>query len=393
MPKKTLLGALEIEEIFAFFDFPRLFLCRNQTGQKYLAMSVEDSPEHVTFLLLALSKSRFNAIASKGLDLRQAFLQAEEGFVYCFKIAINDGEDDTYALGINDVPRDWLPLSNSDLGVVSVPLEVEDLSDIDKAARGGNREAVNVVLDLADRADNEIPARNLSSFVGAFQELVDALGQVCKGEPTLRGAIPAEILQQTRLNVAGTFAGSFGISMRASGFSDILGDALLREAMSEVIFLLQAQDQEDLLSNKLHELKGRVTSKYRALLEQLDASSASLNLRWRSPKPDSRADVELSREKVSAALKLVSMMDLQMAEEVRVPCILYGLNIRTRTYEFWTLDGNQKYAGKLGDHVPERVSHARLKDKYVATVKKMVEVQSASGEERERWVLMDLSPM
>lgn len=393
LPINTVLGALELEEVFVFFDFPRLFVCRNQTGQRYLGVSVEDTPALVKFLFLAISKPRFNALAQKQFDLREAFLHAEEGFVYCLEVATEDERNNLYVLEINDIPSDWLPLEGADLGAEPIALEIEDLSDIDRVAKGSNREAINLVLDLAGRTDNEIPARSLSSFVGAFQELLDALGQACKGEPTIRGAIPAEILQQTRLNVAGTFAGSFGISMRAHNFSDILGDALMRDAIEQAIFLLQAQDDEDLLSNKLHELKGRVTSKYRSLLEQLDSSSASLNLRWRSPRPDSRADIELTRDKVTAALRIVSMVDLQMAEEVEVPCTLYGLNIRTRSYEFWTLETNEKYSGKLGEDVPERVSHARLQDKYIATVKKVIEVQSASGEEKDRWVLMDLRPM
>ncbi|MEQ6886605.1 DUF6575 domain-containing protein [Salicola sp. Rm-C-2C1-2] len=390
LPQNTVLGAMQMEEVFIHFDFPRLFLCRNKVGQRYLGLSVEDGDNELEFVFVAVSPWRLNALIRQDLDLQSAITHAEEGVVLRVGRSIYRDSSSVDIINVSQVPDDWLPDNDVYLETEGTLEDFEDLSDVDSASAGSNREIVNLGFDLADRRDHEIPARVLSSLLGTFQELIDAIGQSCKGEATLRGAIPGEILRQTRLNVAGSFKSSFGVQIRAQNLSDIFGETLLRDALGELANLLGTEADEDRISNKLHQLRGRVASKYKNLLQELGSSSAGVHVRWRSPSPDSHADITLTRETINAALKIVNMIDLQMAEEVEVPGTLYGLNVRTGVFELWSLDEKEKYTGKLADEVPDRVSHATLQERYVATVRKFLEVQSASGEEKEKWVLVDL---
>src|SRR5690625_6515977 len=117
--------------------------------------------------------------------------------------------------------------------------------DVYRVSSSTRREAVNILVHSRDSRRTEIPTRRLSSILSTFQELVDALGQRCEGEPTLRGAIPAGITDRTRMNVAHTFPGSFGVHMRADQNSDLLNDSLLGGSLQALTHLLDARDDEE----------------------------------------------------------------------------------------------------------------------------------------------------
>src|SRR5690625_4482267 len=85
-PYTSLLGHLEVEEVFEFYDIPRLFSARNRSGQYFLALSVEEDADEHKFLYVPVSAQRLSYIRTGGLDLRQAFNQPEDGTVVLVKI-------------------------------------------------------------------------------------------------------------------------------------------------------------------------------------------------------------------------------------------------------------------------------------------------------------------
>jgi len=390
-PYTSLLGHLEVEEVFEFYDIPRLFSARNRSGQYFLALSVEEDADEHKFLYVPVSAQRLSYIRTGGLDLRQAFNQPEDGTVVLVKIPAR-GDATATTKFASELPEDWLPMADEFLALEGSEEFSRTVVDVYRVSSSTRREAVNILVHSRDSRRTEIPTRRLSSILSTFQELVDALGQRCEGEPTLRGAIPAGITDRTRMNVAHTFPGSFGVHMRADQNSDLLNDSLLGGSLQELAHLLDARDDEERLSNKLHYLKGRAASKYRSFLESVASSDHGLRLLWGSPKDGRGGHFDLTREEIASALRVVSAIDLQMAEEVIIPCVLVGLNVRTKTYELSSLDDEQKFSGRISDEAPKEVSHATLSQQYKAFLRRMIEVQ-ASGEEKEKWILTDLQPL
>jgi hypothetical protein len=75
-------GLLRIVEIYVYYDGPRLFACKNASGQTFVAVWTEDAPAHDSWLLLAVSWARFRMLRSGRIDLRGAFADPEDGFVF-----------------------------------------------------------------------------------------------------------------------------------------------------------------------------------------------------------------------------------------------------------------------------------------------------------------------
>jgi hypothetical protein len=109
LPQSTILGNLEIIEVYVYCDQPCLFACRNRTGHIFLAVWIEETAVFNQWLYVALSEQRFTSIRSGKIDLRDAFLKSEEGFVFEVKITRDRSPDSIIIILCARLDEDWLP--------------------------------------------------------------------------------------------------------------------------------------------------------------------------------------------------------------------------------------------------------------------------------------------
>ncbi len=391
LPVGTQLGILSIEKVIEYFDFPRLFVCRSNLGQSYFALSTTDNDDSFEWLYVAVSESRKSAILQGNLPLAIAFKAPESGFV--IKVVTFIASDTplvSYLLpeqvSSEDLPEPEysLNLPTHEQGPVLARPPARDV------AIATRREVFDYRIFPGRDDIHEVPARKLGGILTITQELVDALGQASTGEPTIRGPISSEILQRTRLQVSHTFPGSFGVQFLAAEFSDLLDSSLISKALAEFSNIILAKNSEDLLSNKLHSLRGRVTSKYRRLLKELTDLNSGMSFEWGSVNPSMGGTYEMTPEEVRIAYSIVDRMEIAMAEEVTISGKLIGFNSRTRRYEIMSSDDGRTYAGKVAEEVILEVQNPAIGEFYEVDLRMLIETQSTSGDELIRWVLVRL---
>lgn len=390
LPTNTPIGKLELRRVVEYYDFPRIFTCTNSTGQIYFAISTYDDEEEFHWIYLPVSPLRLSAILAGATPLRQALLEPEGGFLFLLKTFADGHTDFSYALpeqiSEDDLPDEAYLINIQD--ETSSRLAIIDPSIVAQASR---RETFNYRIFPDEPNHYEIPSRKLGGILTSTQELLDALGQSSAEQPSVRGPIPAEILKKTKVNVAHVFEGSFGVQFRASEFSDLLNQSLISVAISEFSNVIMAADSEDLLSNKLHSLKGRVASKYRRLLKELSDINSGLELRWGAVQQGRGGTFSLTKEQVRKAYAIVDKIDIEMAVEVAINGKLVGFNSRALRYEIKSSEDERSYSGKVADDAVIEVINPAIGEYYSAKLRMLVETQSTSGDELVRWVLVNLS--
>ena len=123
LPQATHLGKLKTIEVYVYVDRPCLFSCRNATGYLFLAVWVDETEVDNLWLYVPVSEARFQAIRTGEIDLHDAFLQSEDGFVYQVKVSRNDDPDRVQAISCNTLDRSWLPLADECLDCKPEALE------------------------------------------------------------------------------------------------------------------------------------------------------------------------------------------------------------------------------------------------------------------------------
>lgn len=383
------LGKLEIIEVFDYYDFPRLFACKNRSGQKFLALSVEDTSNTHIFLYSPVSSDRYDLLSQGRLSIREAYSNPEDGQIY--KVEISSEGSSVSSMEVNDIPDRWLPDFECviEADEESTSEQKTSILPASKVAASMKREVANIALKLP-KGKTSILSRLLGNFIISFQELVDAVGQSLTGKPTLQGTIPREILDCTQLMVLQTYPSSFGIQFATDKQSDLFDNSLIGDALNSIYNLIIAESDRDKLSNLLHRLRGRTTSKYRALLGILLAVDGNVEFDWGSPKQGYGGKFTLTKETIAKAYEIVSIIEEQIGEEIQVVGKLVGLNVRTRNYEIRSNADKKKYSGKFAADLPSEISHAKINNLYKAVLKKVIKVQSTSGEEKEQWLLVKL---
>lgn len=389
LPINTILGDLNLLEVFEHFDFPRIFTCKNKTDQLYLVLSTFDDEDECHWLYLPISRLRLKAVLGGHMAFHAAFREPEDGFLLVVKTFVDHASELTYALP-DQVSDDDLPLPNYFLNLSSDHIEDEEIVDPRQVAKASRREAFNYYI-YPGEAKHEVGARKLGEILAITQELLDALGQAVDGKPTVRGPLAVELLQKTKVNVSHVFHDSFGVQFRADKYSDLLDHSKISDALVEFGNLLLAGDSEDLLSNKLHSLKGRVASKYSRLLKGLSDLQSGLFLDWGAVHHERGGKFSLTLEQVVKAHAIVDRIDIEMAEEVVVRGKLIGYNSRIQRYEIFSMEDAKNYSGRVADDAEIRVNYPAIGDLYIARLRMLVETQSTSGDELIRWVLIGLS--
>ncbi|MCC6075773.1 DUF6575 domain-containing protein [Pseudomonas sp. GCM10022188] len=389
LPQRTALGELSITNVFEYFDVLRLFSCKNRSGGQYLALSVFDDYEVFEWVYLPISTGRLSLLVSKLMDLREAYTSPEDG--YLFKVSSRlSGESSVEYIFPEQLLDDDLP---SEGAYLESPEEVKlgfGAVDASEAAISSRRETYNLHLYPTDTRLPELEIRGLGAVLVSFQDLVDSIGQYCSGEPTVRGPIPAGILEAVKFKATQVFEGSFGIQLKSAGVSDLFDNSLASDVLLELTNLLDVRDNADFLSNKLHAFKGRVSSKYRAFLREITKLNSPINIQWGSPNPGRGSTLSISRQELRRAFEIVNQIDIDMSESIAFRAELLGLDVQTKRYRVRSSVDGESYSGRISDDSVGKVSHSKINGIYDVVLKRLVETNSSSGAEVVKWVLVSL---
>lgn len=390
LPTRTWLGELEIIEVFDFFDYPRMLSCRNKAGQIFLALSVEEGADTAVFLYTPISLNRYRLLISGDLTIRDVIRLAEDDFV--FNVEFTPSGETASMIACSEIPDIWLPHEGEIIVTSEIATPYQFVQSATDYARSSLRETICFALKLP-RNSTQVAARILGDFLASFQELIDAIAQACAGEPTLRGSIPKTILDKSGFYVSNTYPSSFGIQLIADKQVDLFSDSLAGDAVEELFRLINAKADETLLRDILQTLKGRAASKYRSFLEALLDSEGDLEASWGSPNANRGGESLMSKQDMRGAYHIVSIFEQEVGELIHIQGTLFNLHVRTRSFEVRDLKDGKVYAGKLSEEAPESINHATLSENYTATLRRVTEVKSISGEERDKWLLIDLAPI
>ncbi len=118
------LEELETIEEYAYFNRPLLFSCRNSAGQIFFALWIKETEDFELYLCVPMSQQRFEEVDTGAIDIRDAFLKSESGFVYEVKILRENSPDDISTIPSEKINARWLPPAGESLKIEQETLPV-----------------------------------------------------------------------------------------------------------------------------------------------------------------------------------------------------------------------------------------------------------------------------
>jgi hypothetical protein len=204
---------------------------------------------------------------------------------------------------------------------------LSDLIDASQVSQIMEREILMFSLSFGSKYKSEAPISALSRILGSVQKMVNQIGTIKLIERSVAAdQIEQEIdylaskdlkpqtIEELELSAFGAFEGSFGLKLASSLIVPMTG-SVMPEILKELLILLEAGDQIQVLQEHLYRLRARSARKYTDVLQALKSSKADLKVDWGSTVPEYGGSVLLTYEVASKALALIN--DLK-SEETKV---------------------------------------------------------------------------
>src|ERR1700710_1343979 len=141
LPNSDYIGELEIIEVYEYLDGPKLFACRNLSGQIYLGLWTGFTSQGESYWLVAMTTDRYLAVRSGGITLARAFSQPESGIFYKCSIAFSNGRTTTEIFLAEQIDNALLPDANEKLALPTQTLVTRfDRLDLPRKAISSQRD-------------------------------------------------------------------------------------------------------------------------------------------------------------------------------------------------------------------------------------------------------------
>ena len=373
----TGLGELEIVETYVYYDQPVLFSCKSAAGHLYLAVAADKNDEHETWLYVGVSAERLNLIRSGTIDLHDAFVEPEDGFLLQEIIPYDDQTRPRMEpIQPDQISEDMLPMPGECLDLQ--PQMLPSLSNSEEIAEASGRETLNLTLNFAEDHKTEAPVVPFIEIVGGIQQVINRIRMVV----TNSNRITEHIKREMGISLLEVGRGSFNILLASTRDVDLYSDSdfgnAIGNAIDEFMKLLNAGSDPEELKKLLEQLKSKVAEDYTQLLKSLSKSVIDTRFKWTSPNPDRGGTASLSKSQMQGAIEILKRFQEESLPTFQVTGTLTGVWLRSKRFQIETTE--ETYTGKIADKVFETVSKPTVNQEYTAEIQEITERSETTDE-------------
>jgi hypothetical protein len=369
------LGRLEILEVYEYFDRPVLLALRSVSDATYLAVLVDTDNNVDRWLCVAVSRLRFEAVRSGGVDLRTGFGTPEDDRAFLFDVPHDDATPLIFSsVRTADIANDWLPAPN-----VKLELPTDTLPalarDIKAEAVQRHRDLFDVKLEPVDTTRNEAPIGLVGRVLERIQETINAL-------------LPNESAELMFVAVGG---GSF--EMRLASADQIISGSAITHASQEFGKLLQLADDDAAFRRHVTTLAPEVADKYLTFLRAIEDRVTATTIEWASPNSQHPPGHAVIRNELVKS-EIAAMVEIRDTRQFEVVGKLMTSSVRNNTFEFEPdepVSGVALFTGKASAEALDPAKRNAPGNRFTATIEE-IRKPKANNEVTLHYTLVRLTP-
>ncbi len=251
-----------------------------------------------------------------------------------------------------------------------------------------DKETVIVALTSPGLPPGQISLRVFSLVLGGLQDLSDSIANTLYNQPSEKGKIPQEILDQNEFILKETRAGSFEAVLELKHPEQISIEGPVQvQTIAELFGLLESSNAEDNLAETISRLGPRTLRNYAEWTKSIKELNTTVDLEWFSSfRPSTKISFNATKaEKVHSILNDFSNT---IEEEIEIKGKLTGANIRIKSFEIIKNDG-EKITGRISKDAVEKIADFGLDKNCKADLLK-VTVRGSADREKSFWTLRDI---
>lgn len=253
--------------------------------------------------------------------------------------------------------------------------------------RTSDSEELIITIHPKELPSGQISVRSLTTILGGFQNLSDSIANTLYNQPSEKGKIPQEILDFNEMIFKEARAGSFKAVLELKHSPQSSSEEPVQsQTLSELFELLFSSGGEESLSDSISFLGPRTLRNYAEWTKTLRDLDTTVEVEWMSSYKGS-SKVTINPDKAENIYKMLSDFSDPSEEEISLSGKLMGANVRTKTFEINTSDG-EIITGRISkDALPEVASF--VLDQQCNSILLKVTTKSKS-KEKVSWTLKSI---
>lgn len=252
-----------------------------------------------------------------------------------------------------------------------------------------NKEEVVLTMHPHGLPSGEVSVRELTLILGGLQDLTDSIANTLYNQPSEKGKIPSEILENNTFILKATRAGSFKAVLELKHSSqDSFDEPVQTQTIEELFSLFDSSNTLDKLTENISYLGPRTLRNYTEWTKSLKELKTSVDLDWFSAqKPHSKTSI--SNDKAENIYSFLSAFSDTKEEEITLSGTLTGANARIKTFEIFT-EGEEKITGRIFKDIVGVVACFGLNTKCEAELLKVTTINSTTNKTKISWTLKNI---
>lgn len=377
--KVDFLGTLTIKEIYYFYEEPQVFSCINKFGQIFLGLLIDIDIRK--WLMLPISLAQLSQLKSNNLSIREAFLNAEDEFVW--RVVEECKISKATQIYIEDIEEEDLPDNDLYLDCEDNFMPSINNNEIVNESFEERRDILDLSLLPLSKHSRELDLTVMGEVLINVQQIIYSLA-IPKDYNSNK--IPIKIKNENKLVATGTYAASFGIRVKSYELSDFNGDTKLSNTFKEFCKILDYKNNKLELKNILKNYNPRVTLRYKKLMECLYREDLAFNFSFASP---NKFYYKTEFDK-SDILNNILFLDEQIENMIKLEVLegtIVGINVTKRTFAFETLE-KEMIIGSISTELNKFVYEV---PKFVKVcLEKTIQLNDLTSEEKYKYKLLEV---
>lgn len=364
-----LLGNLSLFDVLITYDYPRVFVCEDSFGCKYLFNEFISSESNDKWIVQRISLTRYIDLKTNKISLQKSYRIPEEKRY--FIVDKNYEDDKFYVESTNILPAGTLTDYDTFVGQQESG-EVDDHSILEKA-RKENSPIVDITLFPGEQGIDDIELSLFNRICYTFKKLMDSvLGK-----------------KETEKMRISTLRGSFVIRFNMNDPINVFNKFDSYTAIEQIRRVLNVSTMDDVLD--IFEQNPNGVESYRNFIKVLKNANTPVHITSVSPNEVNINVNNLSVFDTQNRHAFLKNIYKEIISEIDITGTLIGGNFKNEknpTFDFID-DFGKEYKGRINNHCAKK-QFFTLKKRYKVKIKIISAIDRQSITKNEKYELLDI---
>jgi len=327
-----------------YFDGPLLSHYISDKGENYLFHWADADDDYNRWIVLRTDILSIQQYLDKKVNLRSLIMEPNDGFVFSVDIDADLNYTNIRVVPVEAIPEEYLPTEDS-----FYSFKVEDDIDLSALSQKYSSGILEIHIDGQDVKYGSIPLHKLAPIIPKIEEIRKSMSskyakRIKRSQQDMdknaKQALERELRLDTQYEFLYSLAGSIRIILKPINQQTSFGPTYSDDFAREFTGLFVSGYSKENIQGYSETYDKQTIKRYSDFMSFLNSEKLSLGVKWCNMGTQTRINHKIEIDDTQKILSNLSNFDFDNEEELKVIGKFYSLNVKTGSYSFESVEGD-----------------------------------------------------